>query len=394
MDTIQLYEWQKKFIREFFQKKKMIANVATGAGKTQVAIEIIKKLWEINPNYNILITVPKVVILETLWLPELRKNNITINKVGVYYGYAKEFSKITLTTNASIKKLSLEIFDIIIIDEVHNFYVESLKKILRHKFEYMLGLTASIYNAEQKHWGLLEKFDYNIFKYNTKDAIHDGLINTFNLTDIQIIIDEPEIREKYNTLQNNIKNMLGKMGGFDNYLRLPADNRDKLLLQKLFNDRNELILNYPKKLDVAADIIDKHRHEKILVFNQYNKISTKITWHLIDKEIKSHIIDSHVKREDRVNLIKKYEDGKFNVLLTSRIFDEGYNLPGIGVVIILSGSSTERQMIQRIGRVLRKKDKPSEIYQIYVKDTFEETHSNERSEYFRDLALEYKIEVI
>lgn len=390
----QLYKWQDECISLFLSKKKLIANVTTGAGKTLMAIQCIKELQEINPNYNILIVVPKIIILETLWLPELRKNNITINNVGVYYGYAKEYSKITVTTTKSVNKIPLNIFDVIIIDEVHHCTTGPLKKILEHKFEYMLGLSASIYNEQQKHWNLLKVFDYNIYKYNTKDAIQDGLINSFNFTDIAINIDEPEMKLKYESQQQNIKFMLAKMGGFDNYLRLPNDNQNKLALQKLFNDRNELILNYKKKLDVAADIIEQHKHKKILIFNQYNKISTKLTWHLIDKNIKSKIIDSHVNREDRVNIIKEYETGKFNVLLTSKVFDEGYNLNSIQVVIILSGSSTQRQTIQRIGRVLRKKDKPSDIYQIYVKDTFEQEHANERSKNFKDLALNYNLEVI
>jgi len=79
--------------------------------------------------YNILITVPKIVLLETQWLREVRKNNYTMNQVGVYYGYAKEYSKITLTTQVSIKKIPLEIFDVIIIDEVHHYTVPGLMKL-------------------------------------------------------------------------------------------------------------------------------------------------------------------------------------------------------------------------------------------------------------------------
>jgi superfamily II DNA or RNA helicase len=392
---IELYKWQKEFIELFLKKRKYIANIATGAGKTQAAIEIIKKLWEINPNYNILISTPTIVSLETLWLKQLQQNNITLNKVGVYYSFCHEFSKITLTTNKSVRKIPLEIFNIIIIDEVHWWNSKSFLDILRkNKFDYLLGLSASIYNKEQKHWKLLELFDYNIYKYDTREAIEDGIINTFNLTDVAVQIKEPEIIINYEKLEQDIKAALAKMGGFEKFIKLSNSNEDKMKLQKLFNNRNELILNYYRKLDVAADLIEKHKNEKILVFNQYNKISTKLTWHLIEKKIKSKIIDSHVGRDERLKIIKEYETGKFNVLLTSKVFDESYNLSDIQLIIIISGSSTERQMIQRIGRVLRKKDKPSEVYQIYIQNTFEEIHAKERSKDFKEVALNYKIEII
>lgn len=392
--VVTLHKWQNECVDLFLKKKKLVVNVTTGAGKTIMAIKSIEKIREENPNYNILIIVPKIIILETLWLRELNKYGFTINQVGVFYGYAHEFSKITLTTTKSVKKLPLEAFDVLIVDECHHMLTPSLMKVLQHKFQYMLGLSASVYNEESKHWAMLKLFDYNIYKYGTKEAIRDGLINTFYFTDIAVKIDEPEIRDKYNDLQKNIKSLLARMGGFERYLKLVASDPNKLALQKLFNDRNELILNYKKKLIVAADIIEKHKNEKILVFNQYNKVSTKLTWQLIDKGIKSHIIDSHVSMENRMNIIKDYERGKFNVLLTSKVFDEGYSLNSIQVIIILSGSSTQRQMIQRIGRVLRKKDTPSNIYQIYVAETFEENSVEKRSEDFREIALEYKLEVV
>jgi superfamily II DNA or RNA helicase len=387
--ALQLHKWQNEAIAVFLKEKKLIMNVTTGAGKSIAAIECIKALRELNPNYNILIVVPKIILLETLWMPELRKHGLGIENIGVYYGFAKEFSKITITTTASIKNIPLEVFDVLIVDEVHHFMTPKLLKLLSHNFEYMLGLSASIYNEQQKHWQLMEKFDYNIYKYDTRQAIADGIINKFIFYDIAVQIDEPEIKEKYVELQKNVNAMLAKLGGFENYMRLPADNRDKLHLQKLFNDRNEMILNYKKKLDITANIIEEHKDKKILVFNQYNKISTKLTWHLREKYIKSKIIDSNVDREDRINIIKEYEANKFNVLLTSKVFDEGYNLTSIEVIIIISGSSTQRQTIQRIGRVLRKKKDPSLIYQLYVDETFEADHAFKRSEEFKDIAVKY-----
>jgi len=77
-------------------------------------------------------------------------------------------------------------------------------------------------------------------------------------------------------------------------------------------------------------------------------------------------------------------------VLASRILDEGYNLPKIDTAIIAAGNSTSRQTVQRMGRVLRKKKHPSNLYQIYCKDTIEETYASERSKLFKDLCSNYE----
>jgi len=76
------------------------------------------------------------------------------------------------------------------------------------------------------------------------------------------------------------------------------------------------------------------------------------------------------------------------------MFDEGYNLPALDVAIIFSGDSTKRQIIQRIGRVLRKKEQKSSIYQVYVVDTFEELYAKKRYDLIKDNCDETVEEVI
>ena len=59
------------------------------------------------------------------------------------------------------------------------------------------------------------------------------------------------------------------------------------------------------------------------------------------------------------------------------------------VGIIMAGNSTQRQTVQRMGRVLRKKDKTSSLYQIYCRRTIEEEYAITRSKLFKDLCSSY-----
>src|SRR3990172_11763704 len=115
-----LFQWQQRAIDYFFENNGCaIFEATTGSGKTICAIKIIKKVWEVHPDYRILIVVPKNVILETGWYPELYDQGISLKNIGVYYGSLKEESKITITNMQNLVKIDQEKYDMIIVDELH-----------------------------------------------------------------------------------------------------------------------------------------------------------------------------------------------------------------------------------------------------------------------------------
>ena len=383
---MQLHRWQREAVDMFLKHGQLVVNVCTGAGKTIMAIECIKNVREENNEYNILIVAPKIVILETVWFKELNKAGFGPNVVGLYYGYAHEFSKITLTTIASVGRLDLRIFDMIVVDEIHNMMSTNLVKMLKKEFKFKLGLSASIKHIDQRHWKLLEYFKYNVYEYGMREAIKDGIINKFNFYSIGVKITDPDIRAKYDEIDLTLKQYLLNAGGFEKIMRLPKDNPTKIAVLGLFTQRNDLVNNYVRKIDLVSDIVGKNLDKKILLFSQYNKINRGIYWSLKEKVTRAEIIDTSIKQSMRDQFLKEFEDGEYNVLLSSRIFEEGYNLPQIDCAIFLSSNSTSRQMIQRLGRILRKKELTSDAYYIYCKDTFEEDYAIRAREFVQDVA--------
>lgn len=385
-DTMQLHRWQVEATEMFFEKKHMIANACTGAGKSFFSTEIIKKVREENPDFNILIVAPKIVIIETVWLKELNRAGFGPNQVGVYYGYAHEFSKITITTISSISRLDLRIFDFIIFDEIHNMMSSALMKMVKHDCTYKLGLSASIERPDQKHYEMLSHFGNNIYEYDIATAIKEGIINRFDFHLVGVEIDNPEVREEYDKLVTELKMLLQQHGGFERIMKRKAGDPVKIRCMGIISKRNDLINNYEKKVDIVANIIEKHKEQKILLFSQYNKITRKIYWALKEKVPRSEIIDSQINKKLRDKYLKEFEDSKFNVLLSSRIFEEGYNLPKIDLALFLSSNSTSRQMIQRLGRILRKKEKVSTAYYVYCIDTFEQDYAMRTKKFVEPIA--------
>lgn len=69
-------------------------------------------------------------------------------------------------------------------------------------------------------------------------------------------------------------------------------------------------------------------------------------------------------------------------MVTSKVLNEGVDVPDAGVAIVLSGSSTQREQVQRLGRVLRKREgKQAVLYEIITRDTIEEQVAERRKEH-------------
>lgn len=389
---IELYDWQNRAIKYFFNNNyKAIFEVTTGAGKTFFAIEIIKKILETEPYIQVLIVVPKNVILETGWYKELYDAGISIKDIGVYYGNIKEYAKFTITNIQNLENINFELFNMIIFDEIHNMYTTRLMEYLKKPFTYKIGLSATIEGRDDKHWKMVEYFDYNIFKYEPKQALDDGILNPFNFINIAVEMDQ-NTYDKYTLLTQQINTILQAAGGYYKIMKSSSGTKYKLL--SMMNKRKDMVNNYPKKFKIVRDICDRHKEEKIIVFNEYNEQTNKTYWHLLETGMKTCIVHSGIKKQRIDQNLIDFKNDKYNVMLTSKVLDEGYNLPKIDVAIISAGNSTAKQTIQRMGRVLRKKNKPSILYQIYCKKTIEEEYALERSKIFKELCTEYKEEVI
>ena len=90
MKQIDLYEWQEICISKWFSLKcRGIAQVATGSGKTIMAISAALKLKEENKNLKIKIVVPKAFLVDQ-WKSSLIEDfQIDKNDIGCYYGKEK-----------------------------------------------------------------------------------------------------------------------------------------------------------------------------------------------------------------------------------------------------------------------------------------------------------------
>ena len=273
LKCITLHNWQKEAINFFWDNNgKAVFEVTTGGGKTYCTIEILKQMLKLHPNYYVLIVVPKNVILEKGWFPELYENGFSMAQVGVYYSLAKEIKQITITNMHNIDKLDMKLFDFVIWDEVHNYCTKRLLKYIEYPHKYKLGLSATIERMDSRHWKMLKAFDYNKYIYSPKKALQENVLNRFIFKNIEIIMDE-DTYNKYLELTQDMGVLIKVGGSYSRIIQGKAGEELKLKLLKIMNERKQLVLNYPLKMEVLKIICKQHENEKTLVFNEYNKVT-------------------------------------------------------------------------------------------------------------------------
>ena len=375
--TLRLHNWQRQALKYFLKHKYILAEACTGSGKTFWAIQCMKEVIKLEPDIRILILCPKNVILESVWYTELATAGFNPRDIGVYYGKIKEPAKITITNMQSIKNLDTSPYDFIIYDECHNYGASKAFEYLKLMPKYKIGLSATLERLDKKHYDIMECFNYHIFKYSIKQALSDDVINFFEFYPISVQLDI-HTREEYQEITEKINSIYQQFGGYIRVMKF-ADINTRNQLLGLMTNRKQIVNNYREKFSVLKEIILKNKDSKILVFNQFNDQTNKCYWELLDLNVSAEIIHSKVSSKDRHEILDNYKNDKFNVLLTSKVLDEGYNLPSIQIVILMSNDTGgQRQLIQRIGRSLRKKPDGShaKIYLIYVKNTIEENDNN------------------
>jgi len=268
----------------------------------------------------------------------------------------------------------------IILDEVHfvsntAFSYSNLFKIIKEDQNKMiLGLTATINELDPKYQDIIDTIP-PVKKYLIKEAVDDKRLAKPEILSMDVTLTSSE-KEIYNKTSELIKNLSFKLNAYE------AGTISKILFQggirskyakEWFNQvkiRKELLNSSHNKLEKAVQIIKNHKAEKIMIFSETIDSITKLKNILEKCNIPSEIIHSKIKIKDRKSILERW-GLDFFPLLSVHTLEIGYDIPHVKIAIILSNTSNINQIVQRIGRVIRKTENKEKalIYIIYAKET-------------------------
>ncbi len=238
----------------------------------------------------------------------------------------------------------------------------------------ILGLTATINELDPKYQEIIKTIP-PVRRYLIKEAVDDGRLAKPEIISIEVSLTNEE-KDTYDKTSELIRNISYKLNAYEpsiiTKILYQGGIRSKYA-KEWFSQvriRKDLLNSSQNKLEKAVQIIKKHHHEKSMIFSETIDSISKLKTILEKKSIPSEIIHSKIKIKERKAILEKW--GKdFFPLLSVHTLEIGYDIPQVGIAIILSNTSNINQIAQRIGRVIRKteaKDKAL-IYVIHVKET-------------------------
>jgi len=345
---LKLREWQAKAFPLWWAKKRGIVKVVTGGGKTVFAIHCLVKYLEENKDHLIFIVVPSIALLDQ-WYEGLQKDfnekDIALNGGGEHL---EHLSRINISTIDSVKNI-IEQFNasktLLIVDECHKIGTEKRGEVLSNSWHATLGLSATPErDYDDNFYIIIRKILGDIiFDYDYIDAREDEVIVNFKLLYAYAAMT-PDEEEKYKKFTKSIQRRAATIGG--------NDMNDYPLKMLIFN-RARMVKNSKNRIPFGIELLQKHKRDSWIVFTENKKQAKEFNKIINTKGYRSAIYNTDLDNAEREENLNNFKNGNLNVLVSCTALDEGFDMPEADGAMILSASSSKRQRIQRMGRVLR-----------------------------------------
>ena len=369
--SIKPREWQKQAIRKWLETYSGVISVVTGGGKTLFAFYCISEFFLNYPHKGVIIVVPTLTLLDQ-WSIGLKEDfQIMDNEIAVFSSQekSKNLKKYNIVLLNTARKYLPSIIEkenyFLIVDECHRAGSTVNSKALVGGYAAKLGLSATPKREYDDGFERYIKPNLGdiIYEYDYKSALHDGIIAPFELMNIQTEFIKAE-RDNYLKINKKLKLLLKNDQGNEESPS-KADSIKTYLIRRAKISSTALM-----RIPVTVKIVEKYANERLIIFHENIQAANEIAALLKKRDYPVTIYHSGIPPVIRRNNLQMYKRGIYNVLVTCKALDEGMNVPETTVAIISSSTTSVRQRVQRLGRVLRpaKGKEKALIYTLYITD--------------------------
>lgn len=350
----------------------------TGTGKTFVAILAIARAGR-----PALVVTPTIDLLNQ-WYGEL---SLAFDvPVGLLGGGYYDIQPLTVTTYDSAY-IHLERwgnrFGLLVFDEVHHlpgptYLVSAVGSIA----PFRLGLTATPERADGQEVRFPELVGPIVYRREIKQLAGDFLAE-YRVQKLFVDLS-PEDKERYQRARDQYRGFVEERGiamstprGWQRFLQESCRSVEGRAAFQAYREQKRIALAAPAKIDLLDKLLSLHRRDRVLIFTYDNA-----TVYQIARRFLVPAITHQTKAKERRLILQRFHSGEYTVLVTSQVLNEGVDVPAASVGIILSGTGSTREHVQRLGRLLRKYgDKQALLYEIVAAGTAEEFTSERRRQH-------------
>jgi superfamily II DNA or RNA helicase len=379
-DRYQLREYQLEAIKAWkTQGYKGILAMATGTGKTLTAIDAVKRVREKIPGASVVITVP-YQNLAVQWMDALRDQGIEV--IGVFDTHTSWYEQVKnlfmaaqyseavampclVCVNASFKEERFQELlgqlestrqrnNLLVVDECHHFNAPEHLKKLPDFFSLRLGLSATPYDQFDEHH--LERYFGPIaYEFPLSRAIREGFLTRYRYHLLLCELDDEET-----ALYEELTLKIVKIAGSDERMspetlakvqplllqraRVVGAAKDKLVKLRL---HLESIGRTPYTLFYCGDGKVEEDGEQLRQIERVSELLHDLHW-------RSSRITASESLKTRELLLEHLRTKSIDAVVSIKVLDEGIDVPACQSAYLLASQSSDRQGIQRRGRVLRR----------------------------------------
>lgn len=350
----------------------------TGAGKSHLAMMAIDQKRRAS-----LVVVPTLDLVHQ-WYELLRRTFQT--DVGVVGGGEHRVAALTVTTYDSAY-LHMENFGnrfgLVIFDECHHLpseaYALSAKQCLA---PFRLGLSATPERSDGKDLDLTDLIGPVVYR---KDIVElsGNYLSGYDVQTLAVHLTDQE-REEYESERAIYTAFLRAQGirmgtpqGWGDFIMRSSVSKEGQRAMAAYRRQKAIAVAAPAKLELLAELLAQHNRDRMLVFTQDNATAYEIS-----RLFLLPVITHQTKVTERSEILQRLASGEYTGVVTSKVLNEGVDVPEANIAVIISGSGSVREHVQRLGRILRQREgKHATLYEVVTAETAETGISDRRREH-------------
>jgi superfamily II DNA or RNA helicase len=356
-----------------------IVVLPTGAGKSLVA-----ELCIASVKRSALVVVPTLDLLSQ-WYGNLRAA-FGEALVGVLGGGTHDIRPLTVATYDSVflhAERYGDRFGLVIWDEVHHLPAPGYSRAARCLMApARLGLTATLERPDGAHLGLDALVGPVVYRREITELA--GTFLAPYRTETIAVRLSPEDMAEYQRLRGIYRSFVDRNrirmsapDGWQRFLMLAARSKEGRAAHAAYRESRRLEQGNATKMEVVRQLVAEEWGRRTLLFTNDNATAMRIS-----RELLVPLITHRTDVKERRAFLDAFAAGDLPILATSRVLNEGVDLPEAEVGIVVSGTSTVREMVQRLGRILRPREgKQAVLYELVADGTSEANASDRRRDH-------------
>jgi superfamily II DNA or RNA helicase len=399
LPSLGLYPWQQRALDGWVMDgHRGVVEAVTGAGKTRLAMAAIAS--EVSRGSKAVAIVP-TTDLQGQWHGEIVRHLIQGAGLQAKVGLLGDGNDSTLANCdilvATVQSACQRHLDppthgaLLIADEVHHYGAAKWSKALEPSFDRRLGLTATY---ERDDGGVQEVLDpyFGSYRYRLgyREALADDVIAHFKVAFIGVRFEADELdayqeldekaRKKRSLLVNQYGLTPEPFGLFMREVvglsKSGADGAKQAgLYLSAFSKRRQVLAKARGKFDILVRLAPAvGAADRTVLFSQTVEAAEEAVEIITGTGLTGGVVHALLEHAGKQDVFDAFRDGDLNLIAAPKLLDEGIDVPDADLAIVLASSRSRRQMVQRMGRVVRKKQdgRVARLAVLFVEGTSED----------------------